>query len=83
MRNEYRSDDLIHDLQTGDKVILPGISNMLLAFGIINRPITSVIRKGKDNYLCDQRLENYIKNFLYTVMGAVTRLHPLNYITLT
>lgn len=44
------------------KDYLPDISNMLLAFGIINRPITSVIRKGKDNYLCDQRLENYIKN---------------------
>jgi ATP-dependent DNA helicase DinG len=44
------------------KDYLPDISNMLLAFGIINRSITSVIRKGKDNYLCDQRLENYIKN---------------------
>lgn len=44
------------------KDYLPDISNMLLAFGVINRPITSVIRKGKDNYLCDQRLENYIKN---------------------
>jgi len=44
------------------KDYLPDISMMLLSFGIIKKPITSVIRKGKDNYLCDSRLKNYIKN---------------------
>lgn len=44
------------------KDYLPEISDMLLQFGIIDRPLTSVIRKGKDNYLCDLRLKNYIKN---------------------
>ncbi len=44
------------------KDYLPEISEMLLNFGIIDRPITSVIRKGKDNYLCVSRLRNYIEN---------------------
>jgi ATP-dependent DNA helicase DinG len=44
------------------KDYLPEISKMLFIFGIIKSPITSVIRKGKDNYLCDQRLRNYIQN---------------------
>jgi ATP-dependent DNA helicase DinG len=44
------------------KDYLPEISKMLLVFGISKRPITSVIRKGKDNYLCDLRLSNYIQN---------------------
>jgi ATP-dependent DNA helicase DinG len=44
------------------KDYLPEISEMLLLFGIIKSPITSVIRKGKDNYLCDLRLRNYIQN---------------------
>ncbi|VDN47249.1 ATP-dependent DNA helicase DinG [Petrocella atlantisensis] len=44
------------------KDYLPEISQMLLQFGIIDKPITSVIRKGKDNYLCDFRLRDYIKN---------------------
>ncbi len=44
------------------KDYLPEISDMLLQFGIIAKPLTSVIRKGKDNYLCDLRLKNYIQN---------------------
>jgi len=44
------------------KDYLPEISKMLMTFGIIKKPITSVIRKGKDYYLCDLRLKNYIKN---------------------
>jgi ATP-dependent DNA helicase DinG len=44
------------------KDYLPEISKMLLVFGISKRSIRSVVRKGKDNYLCDQRLSNYIQN---------------------
>lgn len=44
------------------KDYLPDISQMLVTFGVIKRPISSVIRKGKDNYLCDERLKSYIKN---------------------
>ena len=40
---------------------LPEISKMLLDFGIIHNPITCVLRKGKDHYLCDVRLKNYVK----------------------
>lgn len=35
---------------------------MLLQFGIIRKYIIRVIRKGKDSYLCDLRLRDYIKN---------------------
>lgn len=44
------------------KDYLPEISKMLMTFGIIKKPVTTVIRKGKDNYLCDLRLKSYIKN---------------------
>lgn len=36
---------------------LPLLSELLLEDGIIRRPITSVIRKGKSHYVCDKRLE--------------------------
>lgn len=39
---------------------IPSISRMLLENGVINEPITSVQRKGKENYICDQRLKNYV-----------------------
>jgi ATP-dependent DNA helicase DinG len=39
---------------------LPEISNMLLEHGIIDRKIKAVLRKGKDNYICDERLTTYL-----------------------
>ncbi|MBN2794148.1 MAG: ATP-dependent DNA helicase [Clostridia bacterium] len=42
------------------KDYIPEISKMLMAFGIIERPVTCILRKGKDNYLCDRRLKDYV-----------------------
>lgn len=39
---------------------LPAISKILLERGIIEKPLTSVIRKGKDHYACDKRLDEYL-----------------------
>ncbi len=44
------------------KEYVPEISRMLLAHGIIEEKITAVIRKGRENYICDIRLENYVKS---------------------
>lgn len=39
---------------------LPDISRMLLEHGLIDRAIKAVLRKGKGNYVCDQRLTTYL-----------------------
>ncbi len=36
---------------------LPLLSAVLMADGIIDRPLSSVIRKGKSHYVCDERLD--------------------------
>ncbi|MDE6922736.1 MAG: ATP-dependent DNA helicase, partial [Oscillospiraceae bacterium] len=36
---------------------LPLLSSAMLADGMIDRPLTAVIRKGKSHYVCHQRLE--------------------------
>ena len=36
---------------------LPLLSNLLMAEGMIDRPLRAVIRKGKSHYVCDERLE--------------------------
>ena len=47
------------------KDYLPEISRMLYRFKIISKPITSVVRKGKDNYLCNIRYKSYMKNIVH------------------
>jgi len=39
---------------------IPDISKMLHENGIITMPITCVLRKGKENYLCENRLFDYV-----------------------
>ncbi len=41
---------------------LPDISKMLQTSGVINKKITAVLRKGKNNYICDERLKSYTEN---------------------
>ncbi len=40
---------------------LPFLSKILLETGQINRPIQAVIRKGKEHYVCDDRLEKRLR----------------------
>jgi ATP-dependent DNA helicase DinG len=39
---------------------IPEISKILMKSGLIKKPLSSVIRKGKDHYACDKRLMDYI-----------------------
>ena len=41
---------------------IPQISRILRQHGIIKKPLTFVVRKGKSHYVCDCRLEDYIKS---------------------
>ena len=36
---------------------IPQISDLLLKYGVIRTPIKSVLRKGKNHYICDKRLD--------------------------
>ena len=38
---------------------IPNLSKMLLAFGIIKKPLTVALRKGKEHYLCPRRYKSY------------------------
>lgn len=59
-----------------EKEYIPGISKMLIENDIIDTPIFSVIRKGKENYICDMRLKNYI-NTLDPLKRPMTELNTL------
>ena len=38
---------------------IPELSRILIEHGIIKTPLTAVIRKGKDHYICERRLRSY------------------------
>ena len=39
---------------------LPALSAMLMDFGLIQQPVTAVLRKGKDHYFCPRRYREYL-----------------------
>ena len=39
---------------------LPALSAMLMDFGVIQQPLTAVLRKGKDHYFCLRRYREYL-----------------------
>ena len=41
---------------------IPNLSKMLLDYYIIERPLTAVLRKGKEHYLCRYRFDDFLKN---------------------
>jgi len=44
------------------KEYIPEISKMLMENGIISSTITCVLRKGKENYVCENRLKDYFQS---------------------
>jgi Rad3-related DNA helicase len=42
---------------------IPKLSKILMASGVITTPITAILYKGRDNYICRRRLKN-IKSFI-------------------
>ena len=49
---------------------IPALSKMLLEFGLISKPLTAVLRKGKEHYFCPKRYHEYIDSL---------NLHPQLY----
>lgn len=41
---------------------IPNLSKMLLNYYIIEKPLTAVLRKGKEHYFCQYRFEDFLKN---------------------
>ncbi len=41
---------------------IPELSRMLLENRLINRPLSAVIRKGKEHYICDYRLRRFLNS---------------------
>jgi len=41
---------------------IPELSRILVQHGIIKTPLSAVIRKGKDHYICEKRLRAYYSN---------------------
>ena len=41
---------------------IPNLSRMLLDYYIIEKPLTAVLRKGKEHYLCRYRYEDFLRN---------------------
>ncbi len=53
---------------------LPELSNILMLHGIINTPLTCVIRKGREHFLCERRLHAFFKDADVETQGI---LRPL------
>ena len=42
------------------KEYIPAISKVLMEMGVIDKSLSSVIRKGKEHFVCDKRLDDYL-----------------------
>jgi len=40
---------------------IPELSKILIESGIIRKPLTAALRKGREHYVCEQKLRTYIK----------------------
>jgi ATP-dependent DNA helicase DinG len=40
---------------------IPALSDILIQCGIIQKPLTAALRKGKGNYICERRLAHFIR----------------------
>lgn len=49
---------------------LPFLSNVLLSGGIINEPLSAYLRKGKERFVCDERLAKRLKAVTGTKKNA-------------
>ncbi len=63
---------------------IPALSRMLEEFGIMNRPLRAVLRKGKEHYFCPRRYEDYIssiKNYPHKYSKTMEQLreYDLNF----
>ncbi len=60
---------------------LPALSEMLMDFGLIQQPLTAVLRKGKDHYFCLRRYREYLHSislFPHKYSETVDRVNALD-----
>ena len=60
---------------------LPALSEMLIDFGLIQQPLTAVLRKGKDHYFCLRRYREYLHSislFPHKYSETVDRVKSLD-----
>lgn len=60
---------------------LPALSEMLMDFGLIEAPLTAVLRKGKDHYFCPRRYGEYLHSvslFPLKYSDTVAKVKALN-----
>ena len=60
---------------------LPALSAMLMDFGLIQQPLTAVLRKGKDHYFCLRRYREYLHSislFPHKYSETVDRVKALD-----
>ena len=60
---------------------LPALSKMLMDFGLIEKPLTAVLRKGKDHYFCPRRYREYLHSislFPFKYSETIDRVKSLN-----
>jgi ATP-dependent DNA helicase DinG len=43
---------------------IPELSNILMEYRIIGSPISAILRKGKEHYLCRERYEDFMNNLI-------------------
>jgi ATP-dependent DNA helicase DinG len=52
---------------------IPELSDILLEYGVINTPLTAVLRKGREHYVCKRRLQNYLSTETNKDRGEVLK----------
>ena len=60
---------------------IPALSKMLMDFGLIEHPLTAVLRKGKDHYFCPRRYREYMDSislFPVKYSETIARVDSLN-----
>lgn len=54
---------------------IPALSRVLMNCGFLQKPLTAILRKGKEHYLCPRRYLNFLEN-IKRVPGRYDRLIP-------
>ena len=72
------------------KDYIPELSQILMQHGIITAPLTAVVRKGREHYICEQRFQRHYNNtddntkaLLYSFVGSTAPFDLTNADNLT
>lgn len=62
---------------------IPNLSNMLMQYHIIEKPLTAILRKGKEHYFCQYRYEDFLRNIKKTpakYKDTIEQLEKIGYL---